>query len=115
MKLYTNFTFGNVGENNGALIATNEFVSLYDLTLKGWYNHVEFDQDILSMFKVKKNKDWGGSASVLLKNGDIYVGVLNYEDFKNKVPESKKVAKVDDTIIRYANDVENSDVYFVVT
>lgn len=97
------------------MIANNDFVSLYDLTLKNWYNHVEFEVDIINMFKIKKNKDWGGSASVLLKNGAIYVGVLNYEDFKKSVATSKRVAKIEDTIIRYANDVENSDIYFIIT
>lgn len=54
-------------------------MSLYDLTLKNWNNHIEFEEDVASMFKVKRNKNRGGSVSVLLKNGAIYTGILTYE------------------------------------
>lgn len=107
VKLFTNFTFGNVGKNNGAIIAHGDFTSLYDLTLKEWYNHVEWETDILQMFKMKKAKGSNAVSTVLMKNGAFYFGVLSYEDFKGSVAQKYRDVKIDETIVRTCDDVEN--------
>ena len=96
-----------MGPNNGAIIAHGDFTSLYDLTAKEWYNHVEWETDILQMFKMKKAKGSNGVSTVLMKNGAIYFGVLSYEDFKGSVATKYRDVKIDDTIVRTCDDVEN--------
>lgn len=43
-----------------------------------WINHIEFEDDIVKLFRIYKTKEIRYQA-ILLRNGDVYIGVLDFD------------------------------------
>lgn len=46
--------------------------------------------------------------SIILRNGSIYIGVINNEMLVDVVPDDKKKMKIDGEVVRLCNDLENN-------
>ena len=62
------------------VISHGRFVSLFDLIEWRWLNHIEFEDDIVKLFRIYKTKE-SRYQSVLLRNGAVYIGVLDYDQY----------------------------------
>lgn len=94
------------------IITHGKFASIFDIIQQQWVNHIEFEDEIITLFRHYKNaKD--RYQSVILRNGAVYVGVLDYDTYTEPVPTSKRTTKIDEEIIRVNEDIENNAVLFV--
>jgi hypothetical protein len=112
VNLYSGFHIVKIGLTM-CVITHGKFVSLFDLIKWEWVNHIEFEDDIVKLFrhyKTEKNR----YQSILLKNGGVYFGILDYDEYKEKVPEKERDLKVGGTIVRFNEDVENSHTLYMV-
>eukprot|EP00347_Sterkiella_histriomuscorum_P022786 403337167 len=113
VKIFSGFSFSVVNGNNGCVITNNDFSSFYDLSNMKWYSHVEWETEISSLFRIKKEKGYGGSAGVICKNGAIYLGASDYRDFTGFVPTKWRDHKIEETVIRTSDDIENQLTVFI--
>ena len=103
-----------ISDQTQILITHGQFFSIYEITLKKWLNHVEFEDDILTLFRHYKDKD-NRYQSLLLRNGAIYVGAMNYDEYTDRVPISKRTATLPaGQILRWSEDMENNRTLFIV-
>ena len=94
------------------VITHSKFASLFDLLEWKWVNHIEFETDIIKLFRHYKTKD-NRYQTVLMSNGAIYIGVLNYDEYTEPVPTSKRSLKVEGTVIRCNEDIENNHTLYI--
>lgn len=94
------------------VITHSKFVSIFDLTDWKWVNHVEFEDDIVKLFRHYKTAD-SRYQTILCKNGAIYIGVLNYDEYTEPVPTSKRNLQINGTVIRCNEDIENNHTFYV--
>jgi len=71
VKIYTGFHIVMIRSVTMAVITHGPFVSIYDINNKKWLNHVEFEDDIILLFRHYRTKD-DRYQTVLCKNGAVY-------------------------------------------
>lgn len=113
VNIYSGINLLQSGGESIAIITHGRFFSKFDIINWTWVNHVEFEDDIIKLFRCDAAN---GSCyqNILLANGAIYTKLLAYEDFKNKVDISNRTAKVDERIIRVTEDLENYNAFYLV-
>lgn len=112
-KLYSGFHIVMIRGVTQAVITHGNFVSLYDINNKKWINHLSFEDEIILLFRhYKSAKD--RYQTILCKNGAVYISILDYDDYKQPVPVSKRNLNIESKILRWGEDIENNQTLFLV-
>lgn len=77
VKLFVGFNILRTA-NTGTIVvmAHGKFISIYDVFEKAWTKHCRYEDDILMLFR-HYSTDADRYQSIILKNGAIYIGVIN--------------------------------------
>jgi hypothetical protein len=96
-----------------AVITHGCFVSIFDINNWKWLNHVEFEDDIVLLFRHYKSKE-DRYQTILCKNGATYIGILDYDEYEEPVPTKERDINIAGTILRWGEDIENNQTLYLV-
>lgn len=101
--------------NTGTVVvlAHGRFISLYNILEQQWTKHCRYEDDILMLFRHYET-DSDRYQSVILKNGAIYIGVVNNDMLVDEVNTSKRKLKIEGEIVRLCNDLENNQSLYMI-
>eukprot|EP00347_Sterkiella_histriomuscorum_P013502 403364473 len=108
VKPYVGFNILRTG-NTGTIVvlAHGKFISTYSVLDQTWRKHCRYEDDILMLFRHYEN-DKDKYQSIILRNGAVYIGIINNDLLVDEVPIGKRKLKIEGEILKLCNDLENN-------
>eukprot|EP00347_Sterkiella_histriomuscorum_P004764 403359199 len=112
VKIFSGFQLVKISQAL-CLVTHGKFLSFFDILESKWLNHVEFEDDIINLFRLYVTED-DLYQCILLRNGAVYQKVMDYDQYTEVVPTDKRSMKIDGEVIRTCEDLENNHTFYVV-